>query len=111
MKYLLDTSHPDDLVVFSIVKAELLYGARKSQRREKNENRLEVFFFNIPSLPFDNESAEQYAMLRNMLEKAGIVIGANDLLIAAVAQQHGLTIVTRNQREFGMIPTLKTEIW
>src|SRR5437016_5480111 len=108
MKYLLDTnvcvawlggkdlqlrdkiiaSKRDELVLCSIVQAELMYGARKSQHREKNEHRLRIFFSNIRSLPFDDESAEHYAMLRTMLENSGTLIGANDLMIASIAQQH-----------------------
>lgn len=131
MKYLLDTnicigiingkelelrekiksSNKGDVVICSVVKAELFYGVKKSQHRAKNEHRLEIFFSQIHSLLFDDDSADQYGSLRVMLEQAGISVGANDLMIAAIAQQHRLTVVTRNEREFGMIPTLKTEIW
>ncbi|MGK5085229.1 type II toxin-antitoxin system VapC family toxin [Bdellovibrionota bacterium FG-1] len=131
MKYLLDTNicigiingkepklreklislSKGDVVICSVVKAELLYGVKKSQLRAKNESRLEVFFSQLPSLPFDDASADQYGSLRALLEQAGITVGSNDLMIAAIAQQHRLTVVTRNEREFGMIPTLKTEIW
>lgn len=100
-----------DLAICSIVKAELLYGARKSQNRHKNETRLKDFFSQIQSLPFDDESAEQYGTLRAMLEQAGIVVGGNDLMIAAVAQQHRLAVVTRNEREFSRISTVKIEVW
>src|SRR4051812_30706745 len=101
----------DDIVICSIIKAELLYGAKKSQQRAKNEHRLSVLFSEIRSLPFDDESAEHYGTLRTLMEQAGIVIGANDLLIAAVAQQNQLTLVTRNHREFARIPSLKLEVW
>lgn len=131
MKYLLDTniciawlggkdpkirdrvvgSSREELAICSVVKAELVYGARKSQHREKNERRLKGFFENLQSLPFDDDAAEYYGTLRTLLEKLGTTIGANDLMIASIAQQHGLTIVTRNSREFEKIPTLKTENW
>lgn len=100
-----------DVVICSVVKAELLYGVKKSQQRAKNEHRLGVFFSQVQSLPFDDDSADQYGSLRALLEQAGITVGANDLMIAAIAQQHRLAVVTRNEREFGMIPTLKIEIW
>lgn len=100
-----------DVVICSVVKAELLYGVKKSKLRAENERRLEIFFSQVPSIPFDDGSAEQYGSLRALLEQAGITVGANDLMIAAIAQQHRLTVVTRNQREFGAISTLKTENW
>lgn len=131
MKYLLDTniciewltgknldlrekiiqSANQDLVICSIVKAELFYGAQKSQNRLKNETRLGDFFAQIQSLPFNDAAAEQYGMLRAMLEQSGIVVGGNDLMIAAIAQSHRLTLVTRNEREFSRIPTLIVEAW
>lgn len=101
----------NDVAICSVVKAELWFGVKKSQHRIKNEHRLEVFFSQVQSLAFDDDSAVKYGSLRALLESAGTVVGANDLMIAAIAQQHGLILVTRNEREFGMIPTVKTEIW
>ncbi len=100
-----------DVVICSVVKAELFYGVKKSQLRTENERRLEVFFSQLSSLPFDDASADHYGSLRALLEPAGLTVGSNDLMIAAIAHQHRLTVVTRNGREFGMIPTLKTEVW
>ncbi len=45
-----------------------------------------------------------------MLETRGQVIGPNDLLIAAIAITHGLTIVTNNH-EFSRVPGLNIEDW
>ncbi len=42
---------------------------------------------------------------------AGNPIGANDLLIAAIAIAHSLTLVTHNTREFGRIEQLAYEDW
>jgi tRNA(fMet)-specific endonuclease VapC len=131
MKYLLDTniciawlqgkdhelrdkiirSRAENLVICSIVKAELLYGAKKSQSRNKNEMRLRAFFSQILSLPFDDESAEQYGIIRATLEQTGANIGANDMMIAAVALQHHLTIVTRNCREFERLASIQVVSW
>lgn len=38
-------------------------------------------------------------------------IGSHDLLIGAHARSLGLTVVTRNLREFERIPGLKVEDW
>ena len=131
MKYILDTNicigiingkdpslrdkirsvQKNDIVICSVIKAELIYGAKKSQQRIKNEQRLTVFFSEIRSLSFDDGSADYYGTLRVLLEQSGTVIGANDLLIGAIAQQHQLTLVTRNHREFARIPSLNIEVW
>jgi tRNA(fMet)-specific endonuclease VapC len=131
MKYLLDTniciaflsgrdlrlrdkiiaSDPSNLYLCSVVKAELLYGAFKSQNRQKNQRLLDRLFDQLTSLSFDDQSAHTYGGLRLSLEHSGVVIGANDLMIASIAIAHGLTVVTRNQREFAMIPALTSMDW
>ena len=103
--------HPRDLSICSIVKAELLYGALKSKNRIKNEHLLSIFFSNIQSLTFNDEAAGFYASLRISQEKMGATIGPNDLLIASIALQNQLTLVTRNENEFKQIPHLKVEVW
>src|SRR5437764_14379689 len=72
----------------SVVKAELLYGARKSTRMAENLRLLERFFETIASLPFDDYCAEEYGVLREELDRAGKPIGPNDLMIAATARAH-----------------------
>jgi tRNA(fMet)-specific endonuclease VapC len=43
-----------------VVKAELLYGARRSQRVEANLQLPKTFFAPLQSQPFDDEYAEHY---------------------------------------------------
>ena len=95
----------------SVVKAELLYGARKSSRVAENMRLLERFFDSIASLPFDDGCAEEYGVLREELERAGTPIGANDMLIAATARAHDAVLVTHNVREFSRVADLRLEDW
>jgi tRNA(fMet)-specific endonuclease VapC len=95
----------------SIVKAELLYGARKSGRIAENLRLLERFFDTIASLPFDDRCAEDYGVLREELGRAGTLIGPNDLLIVASARAHGAILVTNNVREFSRVPDLRIDDW
>jgi tRNA(fMet)-specific endonuclease VapC len=95
----------------SIVKAELLYGARKSGRIAENLRLLERLFETIASLPFDDRCAEEYGVLREELERAGTLIGPNDLLIAASARAHGAILVTNNVREFSRVSDLRIDDW
>jgi tRNA(fMet)-specific endonuclease VapC len=95
----------------SVVKAELLYGARKSSRVAENLRLLERFFDTIASLPFDDRCAEAYGLLREELDRAGTPIGPNDLLIAATARARGAILVTHNVREFSRVAELRLEDW
>jgi tRNA(fMet)-specific endonuclease VapC len=95
----------------SVVKAELLYGARKSTRMAENLRLLERFFDTIASLPFDDRCAEEYGLLRDELDRAGTPIGPNDLLIAATARAHRAILVTHNVRDFSRVAELRIEDW
>ncbi|MHB8874143.1 MAG: type II toxin-antitoxin system VapC family toxin [Myxococcaceae bacterium] len=102
---------PGDLQLCSVVKAELLYGARKSSRVEENLQSLHQLFAVLPSLAFDDDGAAWYGLLRAQLEREGKLPGPNDLMIAATALANDLAIVTRNTREFQRVPGLRLEEW
>ena len=102
---------PDDVKLCSVVKAELLYGARHSARVEENLGRLARFFEIFESLPFDDAAAEHYGVVRAQLRRTGTPLGANDLMIAAIAVASDLTLVTRNQDEFRRVAGLRIEGW
>ena len=53
----------------------------------------------------DRETAEQYARLFVQLKRAGTPIPDNDLWIAALVLEHGLTLITRD-RHFRHVPQL-----
>jgi tRNA(fMet)-specific endonuclease VapC len=62
------------------------------------------------TIPFDDAAAEEYGKLRAYLS-AGDVIGPNDLMIAAIALAHSVTLVTHNTSEFSRAPGLMLEDW
>lgn len=102
---------PADIAMCSVVKAELLCGARRSQRVEANLQRLKIFFAPLRSLPFDDECAEQYGQIHADLLIQGKPIGPNDTLIAAIARAHDATLVTHNTAEFRRVAGLRMEDW
>ena len=102
---------PADIALCSVVKAELLLGARRSARVEDNLQRLKQFFAPLDSLPFDDLCAEHYAFIRADLLAQGKPIGPNDLLIAAIARAHDAVLVTHNSGEFGRVIGLRMEDW
>lgn len=95
----------------SVVKAELLYGARASERVDDNLARLAELFALYDSLPFDDDAAAHYGLLRAQLRRAGTPIGGNDMLIAAIALAHDASVATRNAREYRRVPGLRVEAW
>jgi tRNA(fMet)-specific endonuclease VapC len=102
---------PVSLRMSSVVRAELVFGARNSSRAAENLRLIEAFWEPFVSLPFDDLGAEQYGLIRAELKRQGRPIGANDLLIAATALAFDVTLVTHNTREFGRVPGLKLEDW
>lgn len=102
---------PREILLCSIIKAELIHGAYHSARPAENMRLLDRFFEPYDSLPFDDRCAEAYGRIRSDLGRAGVVIGPNDLLIAATAMIHRLTLVTANTREFTRVIGLEIENW
>ena len=102
---------PADIALCSVVKAELLCGARRSQRIEANLQLLKTFFAPLESLPFDGECAEHYGRIHADLLTQGKPIGPNDTLIAAIARAHGATLITHNSSEFSRVAGLLLEDW
>ena len=102
---------PSDIKIPSIVKAELLLGAEKSEKREYNLVRINEFLFPFAIVPFDTQAAEEYAVIRSVLEKKGMTIGANDYIIAATVLAHNGLLVTNNTGEFQRVPRLKFDDW
>jgi tRNA(fMet)-specific endonuclease VapC len=93
-----------------IVAAELRYGAAKRSSARLTAQ-LEAVLGALEILPLEAPADAVYGTLRASLERAGRLIGPNDLLIAAQAVALGLTIVTDNEREFSRIEALPIENW
>lgn len=102
---------PATVRLCSIVKAELLYGARRSRSVAKALRRLEQFFEPLASAPFDDACAAEYGRIRAELAAAGTPIGGNDLMIAAIARHHDWTVVTHNTDELARVTGLRVEDW
>ena len=102
---------PTDIVLCSITVYELRYGAQRTSDPAREHAKLDLFLSPFTSLPFDDQCARRCAEVRAELEAAGNIIGPHDLQIAAIALQHGLTLVTHNSREFTRVAGLKLEDW
>ena len=101
----------EDMAVCSVVKAELFYGAFRSNHPQRTLERQQAFLSQFVSLPFHDEAALLSGRIRAELAKAGMPIGSYDLQIAAIALANDLTLVTHNTREFERVEGLQIEDW
>jgi len=100
-----------DLLLPSIVRAEIEFGIAKSVRRAHNRQVFDSIMHQLNIVPFGLEAACCYGQLRSDLERKGTPIGSNDTLIAAETLALGATLVTDNMREFSRVPGLLLENW
>jgi len=130
MRYLLDTNtcivylngtnqnvlqrmrqeNPQNIALCSVVKSELIYGAMKGQASQKTLAKLELFFQQFVSLPFDDTAAHTFGSVRADLARQGTPIGPY-LQIAAIASTQGLAVITNNVREFQRVADLQVLDW
>jgi tRNA(fMet)-specific endonuclease VapC len=94
----------------SIVIGELYYGAYKSVRVASNIERIDEFTASNTILEVDTATAKEYGQIKSGLRAKGRPIPENDIWIAAIAKQYGLTLVTRD-KHFEEVEGLAIEIW
>ena len=100
-----------EISISSITMAELEFGVFNSSNPQHNRTALMMFLSGITILPFDERASLEYGAIRYHLKTNGMMIGANDMLIAAHARALELTLVTHNTREFSRVPSLMLEDW
>jgi tRNA(fMet)-specific endonuclease VapC len=103
---LAEKSAISDLTIF-----ELYSGADRYDSPISRTNIIDDFASRLKVLPFDSKAARIAGPLRYKLRTSGQMIGAYDLLIAATALTHDLTLMTKNVREYQRVPGLKVEQW
>ncbi len=102
---------PSQIKIPSIVRAELLFGAKKSKKMAENINKILSFLEPFETVSFDASMADHYAKIRFDLESKGKTIGPNDLIIAASVMAHESVLVTNNTGEFSRIQDLNLADW
>jgi predicted nucleic acid-binding protein len=101
----------DLICVNPVVIGELTAGFRKGNRLQKNQAELREFLSSIrvDVIDIEVETAFRYATIWEYLHGAGLPIPTNDLWIAASAMQHGLHLVTLDER-FKRIPQILVDL-
>ena len=100
-----------ELVLSSIVLAELQFMVVKSAVPQAKREQLLRFLLQFHVAPFDESATLAYGKVRHQLEQRGNPIGPLDTLIAAHALSLKATAVTNNIRHFGQVPGLAVESW
>lgn len=106
--------HEAELAVPVTVLQELRYGwlcLPEGRRRRLIGEYLHDAVARLPVLPLDAKSARIQADLRLDAQQRGRPISYPDSEIAAIAIAHGLTLVTRNSRDFAGRPGLRLADW
>ena len=96
----------NELYTTSITLAEILYGIEvlPAGKRKRDllagSERLFRFVLESRILPFDESAAQRFSQIAADRRKRGRPIAELDAQIAAIAQVHGATLVTRNTADF-----------
>lgn len=93
-----------------IVLGEFRYGIAGSRHRRTYEEWLEIHLPHFELLAITAETTIPYASLRGALKRLGRPIPANDAWIAALALQHRLPILSRDEH-FDVVPDLQRITW
>jgi len=99
-----------EVFVPAIALGELYYGAQHSASVKKNMKQVREFAATSTVLSIELATAEHYGQIKNELKTKGHPLPENDVWIAAIARQHSLTVVTRDQH-FKEIDGLLLEEW
>lgn len=101
-----------EVVGISVISlAELRYGANCSARPQANHQAIDDFISGIPILGVDQEIVQTFADIKAQLRKEGTLLEDWDLMIAATARTHQLTLITNNVDHFSRIPALRLDNW
>lgn len=102
---------PKEIAIPVILEAELILGVYKSKNKESNIEKIEMFLDPFQIVPFEDRMSYVYVEIRTEIEKKGIDIDPNDLLIASIVKYQNGILVTNNLNEFKRVKGLLLENW
>lgn len=92
------------------VLCEYRAGIRLGRRYQQNLTRLRAAMHVFRFWPTDADTAAEYGRIAQELRAVGRQLAQFDLLIAAIARQHGLILLTADQ-DFQPVSQLQIENW
>jgi tRNA(fMet)-specific endonuclease VapC len=93
-----------------LVLCELEVGIQQTPKPEENRRRLAQLLRHVRLWPLDAETARLYGAVYVELRRQGRVLSQVDMVLAALARQHKLTVLTTD-RDFEALPDLRVENW
>lgn len=100
---------PSGIGISVITLAELYDGVAAADDPIDSERELIAFVNRLTLLSIDPEVSRIFGFERRRLRRAGERVDDMDLLIAATALRHDLTLLSNNRRHFERIPNLALE--
>jgi tRNA(fMet)-specific endonuclease VapC len=101
---------PDRVCLSAVTEGEMLFGVARRPEARRLHAAVSELLAAIDVLPWTSTTARRYATLRAGLERQGRPLSALDLMIAAHAAEHDMTLVT-NDGAFGAVLELRVEDW
>ena len=99
------------LAISSVTLAELYAGAYKHSQASRLLALITDLRQEVQIVDFDAACAETFGQVRGTLLQQGIAVPTLDLMIAAAALVHNLTLVTHNTADFQLIAGLRLDDW
>jgi len=96
--------------ISAVIVSELLMGVHRANTEDRRQRRsafVETVISGVGVLDFTVPAARVHAEIHAELAKKGQMIGAHDLIIAATARCHDLSVLTDNVQEFSRVPGLR----
>ena len=102
---------PGALCISAVTKGEIAFGLnRRPADQQLLRTAVTEFLRRVDVLPWDNEVANAYGVVRAELERLGKGLGALDMMIGVHALSLGAVLVT-NDQAFRAVPGLSLEDW
>jgi predicted nucleic acid-binding protein len=105
---LLEQLTPEGIAISIITYMEAYQGVSRSPQPKLAHTKFQTLLTTVPVLPFSLPVAKRCALLRERLKAEGKRVKARalDVMNAAIALEHGLTLVTHNREDYEDIPDL-----
>jgi tRNA(fMet)-specific endonuclease VapC len=90
---------------------EIFFGANRSERSVENLQEAYKLFNRLELIPLDFMSSRRAAEISAKLTTKGETIDYRDAMIAGIAVENDLVLITRNKSHFNRIKGIKLETW
>ncbi len=103
----IDEYRKEGIAISMVSIAELYEGVYRSRKPEEKETALIDFLEGFKTVGITRPIARLFGRKRAELREMGFTVSDFDLLIACVAEYHGLLILTNNRKHFVKVPGVK----